>query len=167
MSSSGRGATTLKRRDTTYTLTVDQRLVVTVPFITHLVCGAMLALAYSMASVQFTQGQLEFLVIVGYVTPLAAMGLIWVKNYVYGAPLLFGSAIANCWFSVYFFLVHENPVNVFWVSGDGASAYTAAVVAVVMGSLLTAGTGVWLWYRESDGFRSTVDGIVRPPDSRE
>lgn len=146
---------------------VDQRLIVTVPFVAHLLGGAMLAVAYSVAPVEFTDGQLEFILLVGYLGPTVAMGLIWMRNYVYGAPLLFGSAIAGCWFVIYFFLVNDNPANVAAVSGDGAGAYLYATIVVIVGSLLTAGAGAWLWYRESDGFRSAIDRVVRPPESSE
>ncbi|GAB3025878.1 hypothetical protein [Natronobiforma cellulositropha] len=146
---------------------MDQRLIVTVPYVAHLVGGAMLAVAYSVASVQFTDGQLEFIVLVGYLGPTVAMGLVWLRNYVYGAPLLFASAIAGWWFVLYFFLINDNPANVAAVGGDGASAYLYATIAVLVTSLLTAGVGAWLWYRESDGFRSAVDRVIRPPDSSE
>lgn len=125
----------------------------------------MLAIAATVASVEFTEGQLEFMILVGYLGPTAGIGLVWVKNYAYGAPLLFGSAASGCWFAIYFFFVNENPANVTAVTGDGAGAYQSAMVAVVVGSLVTAGAGVWLWYRESDGFRDAVDGVVRPSNS--
>ncbi|WP_242695497.1 hypothetical protein [Halomontanus rarus] len=146
---------------------MDQRLIVTVAYIFHAVGGAMLAIAATVASVEFTDGQLEFMILVGYLGPTAGIGLVWVKNYAYGAPLLFGSAASGCWFAVYFFFVNENPANVAAVTGDGAGAYQSAMIAVVVGSLVTAGAGVWLWYRESAAFRDAIDGVVRPSDSSE
>ncbi|MFP8956204.1 hypothetical protein ACLI4Y_05710 [Natrialbaceae archaeon A-CW3] len=145
---------------------MDRRLIVTVPFAAHLLGGGMLALAQSVAAVSFTESQLEFLILVGYLSPLVGMALIWLKNYDYGAPLLAGSAVTTCWFVVYFFLIHNNPANVASVTGSGSGAYTASVIAVVVGSLTTAGAGFWLWYRENEWFRSTVDGVLRPSESQ-
>ncbi|MFP9193494.1 hypothetical protein [Natronosalvus vescus] len=144
---------------------MDRRLIVTVPFVVHLLGGGMFALSQSMATVSFTESQVEFLVLVGYLAPLVGMALIWLKNYDYGAPLLAGSAAATCWFVVYFFLLHDNPANVASVTGSGSGSYTASVIGVVVGSLATAGAGFWLWYRENDWFRSTVDGVLRPSES--
>ncbi|MFP9059152.1 hypothetical protein ACLI4R_01330 [Natrialbaceae archaeon A-chndr2] len=144
---------------------MDRRLIVTAAFMTHLLGGGMLAIAQSTAGVNFTEGQLEFLVLIGYGGPLIAMGLIWLKNYAYGAPLLFATTTANCWFVIYFFLIHDNPANVGAVSGPGSGAYLYATIAVVVGSLVSAVAGLWLWYGTSDGFRSAVDDLVRPSET--
>lgn len=133
-------------------------------FATHLLGGAMLVVARTVAPVEFGAGQLEFLVLVGYVAPVIAMVLVWAKNYVYGAPLLVGATAANAWFVIYFTVVHDNPANI-WQVAD--SAYTNAITVVVIGSLVVAGVGTWLWYAESEGFRSTVDRIVYPPEESE
>ncbi|WP_312909001.1 hypothetical protein [Natronosalvus caseinilyticus] len=146
---------------------MDRRLIVTMAFTGYLVGGALFAIAQSAAGVTYTESQVEFIVLVGYLGPLLAMGFVWVKNYGYGAPLLVGTTATTCWFVVYFFFVHDNPANVGAVTGDSAGAYTASVVAVVALSLVTALTGTWLWYCESDGFREAVDDVIRPTDARE
>lgn len=146
---------------------MDRRLIVTVAFIAHFIGGALFAIAASVTDATLTDGQLEFVVIVGYLIPTLAMGLLWMRNYVYGAPLLVGSTLSTGWFVVYFFLIQDNPANVAAVTGEGAVAYLAAVVAVVVGSLLTALVGLWAWYAESEEFRSRVDRVIRPPDYRE
>lgn len=145
---------------------MDQRLIVTVPFVVHLIAGVLFAVAYAATDAAFTAGQLEFLVAVGYVGTFVAMGLIWLRNHVRGAPLLVGCAGAACWFSVYFLFVHDNPANALAVTGEGATAYPTAAAAVILGFLGLTAAGCWLWYRESERFRATVDGFVRPPDSR-
>lgn len=136
-------------------------------FVAHAVGGGLLAVSQVVTSVELGDGQLEFLVLVGYLGPLIAIGLVWMKNYAYGAPLLTASAAAGCWFALYFFFVHESPSNVAVVTGEGSTAYAASAVAVVIGSLVAALAGAWLWYRESDSFRSVVDRAIRPPDARE
>ena len=142
---------------------MDQRLIVTAALVAHLVAGAMLGLAASVADVPYSVGQVEFLVIVGYVTPLAGLGLVWARSYVYGAVLLTCSAIANGWFVAHFGFVGPSPTNVAAVDGSASAAYLYATVAVFLASLVLAGTGAWLWYRESEGFRTVVHDFVRPP----
>ncbi len=146
---------------------MDQRLIVTAGFVAHLVGGGMLAISVSVADVSFTEGQLEFLVLVGYLTPAVAMGLIWAKNYAYGAPLLFLTTGSTAWFAVYTFYVHDGSATVWAVTGDGAGAYLYSSVAVVVGSLTAAGVGFWLWYRESPRLRAMFRRAIRPSNARE
>lgn len=145
---------------------MDQRLIVTTPFLIYLVLCGLFALGLSTVDAPLTQGQPAFLAVVGLLGPLVALGLIWVRNYAYGAPVLVSTTLTNAWFVVYFFFVHDNPGNVFAVSGDGSTAYLGATVGLIAGSLFTAGAGCWLWYRESPGFRSAIDRLVGPSDAR-
>ncbi|WP_440772760.1 hypothetical protein [Natronorubrum sp. DTA28] len=144
---------------------MDIRLIVTVPVVAYFTVLGLFAVAQSTVGATFTEGQPAFLLVVGLLGPLLAFALIWLKNYVYGAPVLVATLVPNAWFVCYFFLVHDNPANVFAVSGDGAAAYLASVVGVVANSIILAGVGCWLWYRESPQFRDAVDRIVRPPAS--
>jgi len=141
---------------------VDQRLIATTPFLVYLALCGLFGLALSTVEAPLTQGQPAFIAIVGLFVPLVAIGLIWAKNYAYGAPLLVSSMVATAWFVAYFFFVHDNPANALAVSGTGATAFLAATIGVVAGSLVTAGVGCWLWYRESPGFRSAVDEFRGP-----
>lgn len=142
---------------------MDTRLIVTVPFAAYLTVLGLFALAQSTVDVTFTEGQPAFLVVVGVIGPLIAFGLIWLKNYVYGAPLLVSSLLPNAWFVGYFFFVHDNPANVFAVSGG--AAYLMATIGIVANSIILAGVGCWLWYRESPQFRAAVDRFIHPPAS--
>lgn len=145
---------------------MDQRIIVTTPFLVYLALCGLFGLAQSMVAAPLTQGQPAFIAIVGLLGPLIAIGLIWVQNYAYGAPVLVSTMLTNAWFVVYFFFIHDNPANVFAVSGDGATAFLAATIGLIAGSLLTAGVGSWLWYRESPGFRSAIDQLVGPSDTQ-
>lgn len=145
---------------------MDQRIIVTTPFLVYLGLCGLFGLAQSMVDAPFTQGQPVFIAIVGLLGPFVAIGLIWVRNYGYGAPVLVSTMLTNAWFVVYFFFVHDNPSNVFAVGGDGATAYLATTVGLVACSLLTAGIGCWLWYRESADFRSAVARLVEPSRSQ-
>lgn len=145
---------------------MDQRLILTVPFVAHVTTGLLFVLAYATTSISFTEGQPAFLALVTYFTPLFAFFLIWLKNYEYGAPLLVGSTLASSWFVVYFFFMHENPGNVFEVSGDAIAVYISAVVSVVITSLVLAGIGAWIWYGEDARFRAAVNRVIEPPSSR-
>lgn len=133
-------------------------------FAAYLIAGLMLLVAYSTADVTFTEGQFEFLALIGYLGPTIAVGLVWIGNYRFGAPLLTGAAGVTCWFVLYFFFLHDNPATVWAVEGDGASAYTYSSVALVITSIAATGVGCWLWYRESEQFRTAVDTVVRPGD---
>ncbi|QLK26064.1 hypothetical protein HYG81_00045 [Natrinema zhouii] len=141
---------------------MDQRIIVTTPFLVYLAFCGLFGLALSTVAAPLTQGQPAFIAIVGLVGPLVAIGLIWVRNYAYGAPVLVSTMLTNAWFVVYFFFIHDNPGNVFAVSGDGSTAYLAATAGLIAGSLFTAGVGCWLWYCESPGFRSAIDRLVGP-----
>jgi len=145
---------------------VDRRLIVTVAFVGYALGLAALAVATVAAAVEFTEAQPTFLSLVGVATPLAGLSLIWVGNYVYGAPLFAVSTAATAWFVGYFFLVHDNPASVGAVPGDLAAAYRYAAVMAVLGATVAALVGTWLWYRESPGFRSLVDGVIEPPSAR-
>jgi len=145
---------------------VDQRLILTVPFIGHLTSGLLFVLAAATVEVEFTEGQPEFIALVTYFVPLFAFFLIWLKNYEYGTPLLVGSTLVSAWFIVYFFFVHENPGNVAAVSSDGATVYVSAIVSMLVTCLVVAGIGLLIWYGEDDRFRSAVDRVIRPPSSR-
>ncbi|WP_090617161.1 hypothetical protein [Natrinema salaciae] len=145
---------------------MDQRIIATTPFLVYLMLCGLFALAQSTVGAPLTQGQPAFLAIVGFLGPLMAIGLIWVRNYTYGAPALVSTMLTTGWFVAYFFFVHDNPANVFAVSGEGATAFLVAAGGVIVGSLLTAGVGCWLWYRESAEFRSAVDRLAGPSDSR-
>ena len=131
-------------------------------FVAHLMAGVLLALAYLVADVAFTEGQGEFLVSVGYVAPTLALGMIWLKNYSLGAPIFVLSTISTSWYACYFFFLHDNPAGAFTATGEGSTAYAAAAVAVVVVSFTTSLVGCWLWYRESEGFRAVVDGLIQP-----
>ena len=144
---------------------MDIRLIVTVPVVAYVIVLGLFAAAQSMVGATFTEGQPAFLAVVGLFGPLLAFTLIWLKNYAYGAPLLVVSLLPNAWFVCYFFLIHDNPANVFAVSGNGSAAYLASVVGVVANSIILAGVGCWLWYRESPQFRDAVDRVIRPPAS--
>ncbi|QCS42746.1 hypothetical protein [Natrinema versiforme] len=145
---------------------MDQRIIVTTPFLVYLALCGLFGLAQSTVEAPLTQGQPAFIAIVGLVGPLVAIGLIWARNYAYGAPVLVSTMLTNAWFVTYFFFLHDNPANVFAVSGDGSTAFLASTIGLIAGSLLTAGVGCWLWYRESPGFRSAVDNLVGPSDAR-
>lgn len=145
---------------------MDQRLIVTTPFLIYLALCGLFGIALSTADAPLTQGQPVFIAIVGLLGPLVAIGLIWARNYGYGAPVLVSTTLTNAWFVTYFFFVHDNPANVFAVSGDGSAALLMSTVGVVVGSLFTAGVGCWLWYRESPGFRSAIDQLVGPSDAQ-
>ena len=144
---------------------MDIRLIVTVPVVAYVIVLGLFATAQLMVGATFTEGQPAFLAVVGLFGPLFAFMLIWLKNYAYGAPLLVVSLLPNAWFVCYFFLIHDNPANVFAVSGNGAAAYLASVVGVVANSVILASVGCWLWYRESPQFRDAVDRVTRPPAS--
>lgn len=133
-------------------------------FVAYLVGSGLFAVAQSVAAVEFTDGQAEFLVLIGVLGPIVAMVLVWAKNYRYGAPLLVATTATTGWFSLYFFAVHDNPAN---VSNVARGAYTYAVVAIVFVSVVTGAVGAWLWYVENEGFRSAVDRVIFPPESRE
>ncbi len=120
------------------------------------------SLAQSTVDVAFTDGQPAFMIVIGLLGPVTALGLIWLKNYAYGAPLLVLTVFSNAWFVSYFFFVHDNSANVFAASGDGAAAYMMSAVGLVATSLILGGVGCWLWYRESAQFRTAVDRFVRP-----
>ncbi|WP_226006515.1 hypothetical protein [Natrinema salinisoli] len=145
---------------------MDQRLIATTPFILYLALCGLFGIALSTADAPLTQGQPAFIATVGLVGPLVAIGLIWAQNYSYGAPVLVSTMLTNAWFVTYFFFIHDNPANVFAVSGTGATALLAGTVGLIAGSLLTAGVGCWLWYRESPGFRSAIHRLVGPSDAR-
>uniref|UniRef100_A0A7D5L083 Uncharacterized protein n=1 Tax=Natrinema halophilum TaxID=1699371 RepID=A0A7D5L083_9EURY len=144
---------------------MDQRIIVTTPFLIYLALCGLFGLAQSMVGTSFTQGQPAFMAIVGFVGPSIAIGLIWVRNFAYGPPVLVSTMLTNAWFVTYFFFIHDNPANVFAVSGDGATAYLSASLGIVAGSLFTAAVGCWLWYRTSQGFRSAVDRLVGPSET--
>ncbi|NUB92124.1 hypothetical protein HTZ84_06950 [Haloterrigena sp. SYSU A558-1] len=141
---------------------MDPRLIVTVPVLTYYVIMGLFALAQSSVGATFTQGQPAFLLVVGVVGPLVALGLIWLRNYIYGAPLLVGALLPTAWFVCYFFFVHENPANVFAVGGEGSTAYLVATFGIVATSLIAAGVSCWLWYQVSPQFRTAVDRFIRP-----
>lgn len=146
---------------------MDRRLIVTSAFTAYVVAGALFALGASVTDATFTEGQLEFVVVVGYLLPTLALGLVWLRNYAYAAPLLAGSALATSWFVTYFFVLEDNPANVAAVSGDGASAYLASVVGLVAASLVIALVALWVWYAEIETFRTRVDRVLRPAEDRE
>ena len=104
---------------------MDIRLIVTVPVVAYVTVLGLFATAQSMVGATFTEGQPAFLAAVGLFGPLFAFMLIWLKTYAYGAPLLVVSLLPNAWFVCYFFLIHDNPANVFAVSGNGAAASLA------------------------------------------
>ncbi|WP_254523641.1 hypothetical protein [Natrinema caseinilyticum] len=145
---------------------MDQRIIVTTPFLVYLALCGLFGLALSTVDAPLDQGQPAFIAIVGLVGPTIAIGLIWARNYAYGPPVLVSTMLSNAWFVTYFFFVHDNPANVFAVSGDGATAYLTATLGVVVGSLFTAGIGCWLWYCESSGFRSAVDRLAGSSDAQ-
>lgn len=128
----------------------------------YFVVMGMFALAQSAVGARFTQGQPAFLLAVGVFGPLLALGLIWLQNYVYGAPLLVAALLPTAWFVSYFFFIHENSANVFAVSGNGSDAYLVATVGIVATALITIGVSCWLWYQVSPEFRNAVDRFVRP-----
>ncbi|MFC6768950.1 hypothetical protein [Natrinema soli] len=144
---------------------MDQRLIVTTPFLIYLVLCGLFGMGLSTVDAPLTQGQPAFIAIVGLLGPLVAIGLIWAHNYAYGAPVLVSTLLTDAWFVVYFFFIHDNPANVFTVTGDGSTAYLAATGGMIAGSLFTAGVGCWLWYCESPGFRSAVDHLVSPSNA--
>ncbi|MFC4541717.1 hypothetical protein ACFO5R_07230 [Halosolutus amylolyticus] len=144
---------------------MDQRLIVTVPVVVYLGTLVLFAAARSIVGAPLTEGQPAFIAIVGVIGPLTALGLIWLRNYTYGAPVLVSSMLTTVWFVTYFFFLHDNPANAFAVAGEGALAFLMATFSVVATSLVTAGVAFWLWYRESPGFRSAIDGVVRPPET--
>ncbi|MFB1063904.1 hypothetical protein [Natrinema sp. H-ect4] len=146
---------------------MDQRLIVTTPFLIYLVLCGLFGIGLSTVDAPLTQGQPAFIAIVGLLGPLVAIGLIWARNYAYGAPVLVSTLLTNAWFVVYFFFIHDNPANVFAVSGDGSTAYLTATLGMIAGSLLTAGVGCWLWYHESPGFRSAIDRLLEPTDTKQ
>ena len=141
---------------------MDPRLIVTVPVLTYYVIMGLFALAQSTVDATFTQGQPAFLLVVGVIGPLVALGLIWLQNYVYGAPLLVGALLPTTWFVCYFFFVHDNPANVFAVGGEGAAAYLSATIGIVAMSVIASGVSCWLWYQVSPRFRTAVDRFIRP-----
>ncbi|OLZ41061.1 hypothetical protein A6E15_08700 [Natrinema saccharevitans] len=141
---------------------MDQRLIATTPFLVYLALCGLFWLAQSTVEAPLTLGQPAFLATVGLFVPLLAVGLIWIRNYAYGAPLLVSSMVATAWFVTYFFFVHDNPANALAVSGTGATAFLTATIGVVSGAVVTAGVGCWLWYRESPSFRSAVDELRGP-----
>ena len=141
---------------------MDPRLIVTVPVLTYYVIMGLFALAQSTVDATFTQGQPAFLVVVGVLGPLFALGLIWLRNYVYGAPLLVAALLPTAWFVSYFFFVHDNPANAFAVSGEGSAAYLTATIGIVATALIAAGVSCWLWYRVSPQFRDAVDRFLYP-----
>lgn len=143
---------------------MDQRIIVTTPVLLSLAFFGLFGVAQSMVDAPLTQGQPAFLAIVGVFGPLAAIGLIWARNYAYGAPALVASTVATAWFVTYFFFIHDNPANVFAVTGDATTAYLASTAGLVVALLFTAVGGCWLWYRESPGFRSMVDRLAGPSD---
>jgi len=129
-------------------------------------CG-LFGIGLSTVDAPLTQGQPAFIAIVGLLGPLVAIGLIWARNYAYGAPVLVSTLLTNAWFVVYFFFHSRQPANVFAVSGDGSTAYLTATLGMIAGSLLTAGVGCWLWYHESPGFRSAIDRLLEPTDTKQ
>lgn len=141
---------------------MDTRLIVTVPFVAYLAILGLFGLALSTVDAPFTEGQPGFIVVVGVLGPLVAFGLIWLKNYAYGAPLLVAMLLPNAWFVSYFFFVHDNPANAFAVTGEGSTAYLTATGGLVATSLIVAGVACWLWYRESPQFRAAVDRFIHP-----
>ncbi|WP_254764035.1 hypothetical protein [Natrinema marinum] len=146
---------------------MDQRIIVTTPFLVYLALCGLFGLAQSTVNAPLTQGQPAFLAVVGLLGPLVGIGLIWARNYGYGSPVLVSTMLTTAWFVTYFFFVHDNPGNVFAVSGDGAAAYLTATVGLIACSLLTAAGGCWLWYRESPGFRSAIERLVGPSDANQ
>jgi len=144
---------------------VDTRLIVTFPVVACFAALGLFTLGQSMAEVTFTESQPAFLAVVGPFVPLVAFGLIWLETYEYGAPLLVAALVPNSYFVGYFFFVHENPANVFEVTGSGSAAYLASVIGLLALSLILAGVGCWLWYRTSPQFRAAVDRFIRPPAS--
>ncbi|ELY62183.1 hypothetical protein [Natronolimnohabitans innermongolicus] len=141
---------------------MDSRLIITAPFVAYLAILGLFAIAQSAAGATFSDGQPVFLLVVGVLCPLFAFGLIWMRNYRYGPPLLIATLLPNGWFVSYFFFVHDNSANVFAVSGDGALAYTTATAGIVLMSLIVIVVAGWLWYHESSRFRTAVDGFIRP-----
>ena len=141
---------------------MDPRLIVTVPALAYYVVLGLFALAQSTVGATFNQGQPAFLAVFGVVVPLVALGLIWLRNYVYGAPLLVAALLPTAWFVSYFFFVHDNPANAFAVSGEGATAYLTAAFGIVVTALIAAGVSSWLWYRVSPQFRDAVDRFLYP-----
>lgn len=141
---------------------MDPRLIVTVPVLTYYVIVGLFALAQSTVGATFTQGQPAFLLVVGVIGPLCALGLIWLQNYVYGAPLLVGALLPTAWFVCYFFFVHDNPANVFAVGGEGSTAYLTATIGIVAMAVIASGVSCWLWYQVSPQFRTAVDRFIRP-----
>ncbi|WP_137290239.1 hypothetical protein [Natronorubrum halophilum] len=141
---------------------MDTRLIVTAPVTAYVAVLGLFALAQSTVGVTFTEGQPAFMIVIGLLGPVFALGLIWLKNYAYGAPLLVSAVLSNAWFVTYFFFVHDNSANVFAASGDGTTAYLMSAVGLVATSLILGGVGCWLWYRESAQFRTAVDRFIRP-----
>lgn len=146
---------------------MDNRLVVTVAYILHLAVGALFLLAVVVVDARFTEGQDHFIVVIGYMVPTIAIGLIWARNYAIGAPLLALAGGSTCWFSAYFFIVHDNESTILAISGDGATSYISATIALLISSFVITASGLWLWYNESDSFKSLVDGVIRPGESPE
>lgn len=142
---------------------MDTRLIVTVPVTGYVVVLTLFALAGSTADVAYTEGQPAFLLVVGLFVPLLALGLIWLENYTYGAPLLVAATVLTAYFVGYFFLLHDNPANALSVTGAGAAAYLVSAIGIVAISLILAGMGTWLWYRTSEQFRTAVDRFIRAP----
>ena len=141
---------------------MDQRVIASAAFGIHLIIGGLFALAYSIVEPTFTEGQGEFLLGVGYLAPVVSLGLLWGKNYRFGAPFLAVSGIATCWFVSYLFLIHDNPASVMAVTGEGATAYGAAVIALMISSFGIALIGLWIWYHNNDVFKSLVDRVISP-----
>jgi len=88
---------------------VDQRLIVTTPFLIYLVLCGLFGIGLSTVDAPLTQGQPAFIAIVGLLGPLVAIGLIWARNYAYGAPVLVSTLLTNAWFVVYFFSFTTTP----------------------------------------------------------
>lgn len=141
---------------------MDIRLVVTVPVLAYFTTLGLFAIAQSTVGATFTESQLPFLVVVGILGPVLAVGLIWIENFRYGAPLFVATLFPTAWFVAYFFLVHDNPANAFVVSGEGATAYLASVVGIIANAVILTGVGCWLWYRDSPQFRAVVDRLLDP-----
>lgn len=144
---------------------MDQRLIATVPVIIYVGTLGLFAAAQSIVGAPLAEGQPAFIAIVGVLGPLVGLGLIWVKNYAYGSPILVSTMVTTAWFLAIFFFVHDNPSNAFAATGEGALAYRMATFAVVVTSLVSATVAFWVWYRESPGLRSAIDSFLGPPNA--
>ena len=144
---------------------MDQRVIVTAVFAIHLLVGGLFALAYITVDPVFDEGQGEFVLIVGYLAPIISLGLLWAKNYRFGAPFLTLCGGATAWFVGYLFVIHDNQASVFSVTGEGSIAYGAAIFALMITSFGLAIVGFWIWYRTNEAVKQFVDSVRNTGES--